>query len=334
MRLKNILIITAFLFIPVVFASAQLPGIDLAVLNISPQTPGPNQTVTATLSSSATDINRADISWSVNGVTVSSGKGLKTFKFQVGSLGTQTTLEVMLVSSEGTPWTESLTFNPAGVTLLAEAQSYTPPFYRGKAYFSYQGRANITAVPYFIDQNGKQIPPEQLVFKWKEGTQNMTDESGLGKNILNYRGSIPIRAKTISVEVTSLDQRYVANASMDITPVQPKTALYEDNPEYGILYNKALANQLNLNASEITVTAVPYFFNASTPDDSNLKYDWNLNGNPVSNGRSSIVLHNPGGGGGQAILSLQLSNTIDYFQFADASLNIAFGQAARNLFGL
>jgi hypothetical protein len=328
------IIITVILFAPVGFVAAQLPGVDLANLTISPQNPGPNQTVTARLDSNATDINRADISWSVNGETKSSGKGLKTFTFQTGDLGAKTTLEVLMISAEGYPWTKSITLTPAKVALLIEAESYTPPFYRGKAYFPYQGRARVTAVPSFVDENGKQIPPEQLVFKWKQGTQNMIDSSGLGKNILTYRSGVLIRANSVSVEVSSLDQQYVANASVNITPVEPKTILYENNPEYGILYNKALSDPFSLKATEITVTAVPYFFTAASSNDSNLKYDWNLNGTAVGNGGNSIVLHNPGGGGGRALLSLQLSNTVDYFQFANASLNINFGQAAKNLFGL
>lgn len=326
-------IVALILLTPFSFALAQFPGVDLATLTISPQNPGPNKTITATLSSSATDVDRADISWSVNGKAMASGKGLKNFSFQVGDLGTQTTLDILMVSSEGFPWTKSLTFSPAGASLLVEANSYTPPFYRGKAYFPYEGMARVIAVPSFIDQNGKFIPPEQLVFKWKEDTQNMINESGLGKNILNYRGSLLGRAQNISVEISSLDRQYVANANINITPIQPKTVLYDNDPQYGILYNKAIPNSYNLNDPEITISAVPYFFNAGTPDDSNLKYDWNLNGNPAASG-SSISLHNSGGGGGQAALSLQLSNTVDYFQFANASLNINFGNAAKNLFGL
>lgn len=334
MKTRTLLIIAAtFLFSPLI-VSAQFPGVDLANLTISPQNPGPNQTVTAKLNSNVTDLNRADITWSVNGETKGSGKGLKTFTFTAGNLGARTTLEVLMVSSEGYPWSQNITISPAKIDLLVEALSYTPPFYRGKAYFPYQGQARVVAVPSFVDENGKQIPPERLVFKWKEGERNLVDSSGVGRNILIYKGSIPIRAKGVSVEVTSLDQQYVAEKTINITPVEPKVILYENDPEYGALYNRALSDPLNLNKEQLAIVATPYFFNSTDSSGYNLKYEWNLNGTPVGNGGNSLVLHNPGGGGGTASLSLQLSNTVDYFQFASATLNITFGTAARSLFGL
>ena len=333
MTTRTLFITATFLLSPFI-ATAQLPGVDLGNLTISPQNPGPNQLVTAKLNSNVTDLNRADITWSVNGQTVQNGKGMKVFTFTAGNLGTRTTLEVMMVSSEGYPWTQSITLSPAKVDLLVEALSYTPPFYRGKAYFPYQGQARVVAVPSFVDENGKQIPPERLVFKWKEGERNLVDSSGAGRNILIYKGSIPIRSKGVSVEVTSLDQQYVAEKTINVTPTEPKIVLYEDDPEYGVLYNRALSNPLSLNKEQLAIAAAPYYFNTSAIGNISLKYEWNLNGTPVGNGENSLVLHNPGGGGGTASLSLQLSNTVDYFQFASASLNINFGTAARSLFGL
>ena len=61
-------------FIPAL-ASAQITGIQDVVdsgvsLTISPSTPRPNQSVTATIDSSSIDLDTATISWSVNGKKV------------------------------------------------------------------------------------------------------------------------------------------------------------------------------------------------------------------------------------------------------------------------
>ena len=333
MRSTLFVIATIILLSPFI-ASAQLTGPDTSSveLTISPSSPGPNQTIKASLVSYSIDINRADITWSVNGKQVGSGKGLKTFSFTTGDLGTKTTLEALIISEDGYPILKDLTISTALVALLAEATSYTPPFYRGKAYFPYQGRARIIAVPSFVDDSGKQIPPSNLIFNWKDGTRNLANSSGIGQNILSYKGNMPIRTGTVSVEVSTLDQKYMAVGRINIEPTESKVVLYENNPEYGVLYNRALVDSVNLNSAEMTVTASPYYFNATDPGDYNLKYEWKLNGQQVNTSGNSIVLKSPSGGGGRASLALQLSNTVDIFQFAGASLNINFGVATKNIF--
>lgn len=337
MKFRSIFPITlAIFFLVFSFANAQLTGPEAGSveLSVTPQNPRANQVVHASLVSYSIDMDRADVTWSVNGKQASSGKGLKTFEFNTGNLGTKTVLEVLIVSEDGYPIVKDLTFNPASVDLIFEAESYTPPFYRGKAYFPYQGKARVIAIPSFIDDNGKQIPASNLVFNWKDQNHNFTDSSGLGKNILNYKGSVPIRTGIVSVQVSSIDQKQIANASINIEPKESRVILYENDPEYGILFNKALSDTVNLSKGEITVVATPYYFNVSDPNDYNLKYEWNLNGSVLNKNGNSIVLKSPAGVGGQANLSLQLSNTIDMFQFADAALNINFGATARNIFGL
>lgn len=335
MKFRSLFIITPIIFLLAFsLASAQLTGPDTSSVDlaITPQNPRPNQSVTANLVSYSIDINRADVTWSINGKQVAAGKGLKTFSFTTGSLGTKTSLEVLIVSEDGYPILKDLSINPASVNLLVEATSYTPPFYRGEAYFPYQGTARVIAVPSFVDDSGKQIPASNLIFNWKDGTRNLTDASGIGRNILNYKGSVPIRTGTVSVEVSSLDQKSVAEGNVNIEPVEPSVVLYENDPEYGVLYNKALASPVNLNKGEMTVVAVPYYFDVLDPGDYNLNYQWNVSGSSVNSSGDSIVLKNPSSGGGQANLSLQLSNTTDIFQFASAALDINFGASAKSIF--
>lgn len=335
MKISGLVITTAIFLLSPLLASAQLTGLtsDSVELNISPQNPGPNQSVKATLVSYSTDLNRADITWSINGDQESSGKGIKTFTFSTGNLGTRTTLDVLIISEDGYPILKNVIFNPASVSLLVEAASYTPPFYRGRAYFPYQGSARIIAVPSFVDENGKQISSSNLIFEWKDGGRNLANSSGVGKNILNYKGNIPIRAGGISVIVSSIDQKYVANNGTNIEPTETKAVLYENDPEYGMLYNKALTGSIKLNKEEMNVVAVPYYFNVEDPSDYNLKYEWKLNSSLVKTSGNSIVLKSPSGGSGNANLALQLSNTVDIFQFASAGLNINFGATAKNIFG-
>lgn len=325
--------IIMLLIIPAAFAVAQFPGVNIAELTITPERPGPDTTVRAEVESYATDINLADITWTIDGQTKASGKGLRVFSFKTAPLGAKTALGVIIVTSEGFPFSKTLTLYPAKVDLLYEASSYTPPFYKGKAYFPYQGRVRVIAVPSFVDEKSVPIPKDNLLFNWKEKDKMVKEASGVGKNIFIFKGQIPMRANTVSVDVSSLDQKYIASANVDLEPTGPATVLYENHPEYGVLYNRALTDPIVLNKEEMRIQAVPYFFDVSDADDSKLKYEWSLNGNPVGRDESSVVLKNSSNSNGRALISLQLSNLVDIFQFSNLSENINFGKNDKNIFG-
>ena len=61
---------------------AQVRDTDI-ILSVSPENPNPNQNVTATLSSYSIDLDKANISWSVNGQETSMGIGKKSFYFEI-----------------------------------------------------------------------------------------------------------------------------------------------------------------------------------------------------------------------------------------------------------
>lgn len=327
-RLFIILVLVAT-FIP---AYSQLPGVEVAELTLSPERPGPNESVTAKITSYVTDLNLADISWSINGANATSGKGMKSFNFKTGAPGAKTTIEVMVITRDGLPIVKNITIYPAKVDLIFEAQSYTPPFYKGRAYFPYQGAAKVVAIPDFFDQSGKKIPNEQLIFNWTEKDRQIKDFSGLGKNTFNFRGEFLTRTDDISVEVSSIDRKMLATAKISIPPISPKVVFYEDHPEYGILFNRALIQTINLDKTEMRVAAVPYFFDGDLRDNSILRYDWNLNGIPTNNNTDTLTVRNSEGGSGTALISLQLSNTTNIFQFADNSVSVNFGSVNNSIF--
>ncbi|MEK7499594.1 MAG: hypothetical protein AAB649_03235, partial [Patescibacteria group bacterium] len=100
-------------------------------------------------------------------------------------------------------------------------------------------------------------------------------------------------------------------------------ALYKKDPLYGVLFNKSLLGEIIASEQEISIRAVPFFFGVDDANSASLKYEWNLNGEAVNSSRNEVTLRKPSGSNeGQAILSLQISNTIDYFQFGSAQLLI------------
>src|SRR5258708_975218 len=88
------------------------PEIDITM---SPENPGPNETVQISIVSYTTDINAASISWQLNGVTKLAGKGKKSFSFSTGSTNTNTSLNIFITTVEGDNITKTVNIRPAGI---------------------------------------------------------------------------------------------------------------------------------------------------------------------------------------------------------------------------
>ena len=93
-----------------------------------PETPGPSEMVRVSIESYLTDLNKATISWSLNGKVVDRGVGRKSFSFQNGPSGKTTRLTIPITTNAGEYITKEFSGNPVGLTILWEADTYTPPF--------------------------------------------------------------------------------------------------------------------------------------------------------------------------------------------------------------
>lgn len=321
-----------FLSLTLIFSYSFLPKtviaqttFDSIELTITPENPEPNTTAVASLNVYGLDINTIYTTWILNDKIVLSGQGERLFSFNTGSIGTKNTLEVIGKMANGKNFSKKIILSPAKVDILYEAESYTPPFYKGKAKFPFQGSLRIVALPSFVDPNGNKIPDNRLIFKWKNGNQILNNQSGYGKNILLYKSDESLPKPTeISIEVSYPEEGLIANKTMSIEPTSPETIFYEENPEYGILFNKALRETFIIEKEEVTVFAIPLFFGVKDKDSALLNYKWILSDKSIEQGASSIVLGNRSGKTGQTQLSVQISNTKDYFQAADNNLNIIF----------
>ncbi len=304
--------------------NAQFTGLDGVELTITPDNPGPEEQVVATLNAYGVDINTLELSWILNGENVQSGKGLRIYSFKSGKLGSKNTLEV-IGQKNGQIFSKRIIFSPAKVDILYEANSYTPPFYKGKPRLPFQGSLKLVAIPNILDASGKKVPDSKIIFKWKDGNQYLNNLSGYGKNNIAYKSDNDLpKTIEITVEASYPDNGAFASKTVSIEPIESKVVFYEEDPEYGLLTNKALEGSFTFDKEEAVISAMPVFFGVNNKNLSTLKYKWVLSDKSIENSDSAIILRNTSGKNGQANLSLQLSNDLDYFQSANNSLKIIF----------
>lgn len=299
------------------------------IITTTPPRPGPNQIINVAIDSYAIDLDSADISWFLNNNLQIEKTGQKTFTFKTGAPGSVSNLLIVVKTQNSEIIQQVLNIRPAAVDIIWEAQSYSPPFYKGKALYPPQGTVKVVAVPNFVTQNGAVVDPNTLVYTWQLNGNPIASASGYGKSFIMFTGSIPIKKATITVEAATTDQSYIADSSITIAPTLPKILFYEDNPLLGTMFNKALSSSARLQNQEITVVAIPYSMGAALRDGDGLSYAWSMNNQPVTvgGGESSLAFREQNGAAGTAVISLQVSNsnTDKILQFAEGALTLLFG---------
>ena len=313
----------------VVFAqSAPTDTSNSVQISISPSTPNAGDSVTIDLSSASVDLSSAKITWYVDGVPGQSGTGQKSLTVTAKNAGETTNIKAVVEMPDGTSNSISTQIMPAGVDIIVEPTSYVPPFYKGKSVFTNQGTVRIVAIPNVVVK-GTKVSSKNLVFDWQQDGANLVSDSGMGQDSITVDGSIPAKDINITLSVLDSSGNILAGSSKTISTDDPKVFVYENNPLYGILFNKAVMGNYYLGQkSELDLIAEPYFFNLSSNSGTDSTYKWLINGNYVSpSGQTNELLlkQTSTNLSGTASISLSADNNVRIFQFANTNFNVTFG---------
>ncbi|KKU70309.1 MAG: hypothetical protein UX94_C0008G0001 [Parcubacteria group bacterium GW2011_GWA2_47_21] len=326
--MKKIFLIIFCVLLPL-SAGAEFLAQPSTEIILNPDQPGPRENVRASISVLGVNFNDANITWFADGKIIDRGIGKTTVNFKTKGLGEATAILVIAQTREGDEFEAGITINPANAEIVWESDSYTPPFYKGRALYAYQGMVKFATVAEIADKNGETLLPEEIYYSWFENDQPKLSASGIGKNSYSIQGGYIMKPIEISVSVSSPDKQSGAKAAVRILPQTPLVVLYEDSPLYGVLYNKSLARSYSLGKDEIGIVAAPYFF--SRVDARFLSYQWLVNQAGVSYGnKPSIILRKPAGISGSSELSLKVTNREKILQNALTGLLINFDSKLGN----
>ena len=298
-------------------AQFSIPEFDEVIsMTIIPPSPKPNEKFTIVLRSSSVDLESSSISWSAGGRTAGAKSSVE---LTAPPAGRAINVSVSVISLEGVGFRKSLSLSPAGVDILWQADTYTPPLYRGGALHSVDSNLKAVAMPNFINSNGAPVNPANLIYTWKLNSEIRGSESGLGKSSFSWRGSMFFRPSTIEVEVRTRDGSLSAAGSATVEIENPRIIFYEDSPVSGINYEKALSGEISSGQKEVSVVAEPYYFSGSSPVSGALEYNWGVGGRKAeaSAGRKNVItLRNESGGEVSSQVSLEVKNLGRFLQFA------------------
>ena len=299
-------------------ANAQIKSDDIS-LSINPKQPGPNETVYATLASYAVDLNKTLITWSVNGQAYTQNVGQKTFSFKTTESGTQTVLSIQIDAVDGSSVSKQLVINPATIDILWEAvDSYTPPFYKGKALIPAESAVKVVALLNSNISNG-------AVYNWKLDDKAKTDSSGYGKNYYYFQKTYLDRVNNIEVNAVNILGNSIGSGKILIGNWNPKIVFYKKDSNLGTRWEQALEDNFLIKPDGETIVFEPYFITPKNINSSSLKTNWTLGSSPIATPDIKNELNiKPESTGGSSKIQIDIENINKMFLKISKKINVSF----------
>ena len=297
-------------------------------LTPSTQNPVPGQTVTIKARSFSTNIDSANITWKINGKVEKSGIGATDLEVSAPALGKKLNIIVSAVTNSGTI-TNSIVIGSGAVDMIVETDGYVPPLFKGKIPVVYQNNIKIVAIPHIADSAGAEYDPKTLVYQWKKNDTVLESQSGYGKQSVVIAGDPVPRPFDVTVTVSNRANNAGAMGIISIGYQTPFIGLYVDDPLYGPLFNVAIGNSLNIGSQKETgVISVPFGFNISDRNLSNLTLTWLINNNqyPELDAHQSIVLRAPNNTSGTSNVNLTIQNNEQILQGGQRGFSAVFSE--------
>jgi hypothetical protein len=294
-------------------------------VNIAPENPAPGESTSITLNSYSSNLDSVLISWSVDGKNTLSGIGKKSFSLNAPNAGSETNIVATVYLPDGSI-DKRIILRPAVMVLLWQANdSYTPPFYRGKALPAEGSEIKIVAMPEIKSGSGI-VNPKNMVYAWKKDYTNNVDGSGYGKNAFTYINDYLENSNTLSVTASTTDQQYSSQKSIDVGTVQPKIVFYKNDPTLGTIWEHALSDGHRIIGDEV-MQAAPYFISPGDIRIPTLIFNWFINDYQVAVAnftKNLMPLAVQAGTSGTSKIKLEIESTDKIFQSSGGEINVEF----------
>ena len=295
-------------------------------LSTNPKYPGALQSVTITASSFQVDLNKTYITWSIDGEVKLSGMGKNSFSFTTKGVGNESVVKLSADTQTFGKIAKEIIITPTDLDILWEANTYVPPFYKGKALPSSQSSVRVIPFPSFVGKDGY-YNSKDLVYKWKAGYFGSADDSGYGKNTFIYKTGYTYNSDIIESTVSTLNSGLSINKKISIYVSEPKILFYENKPLNGVRFENNIGDTLRFSTTELTIRSAPYFFAIPGLNNNSASFVWKMDGRQLEidpDNKMEFTFRKPEQGEGRFQLSLAVNNKGYDLQTAEKSTSISY----------
>lgn len=324
--MKNLIFIFlgCFAFFLFFFAQASAQSVPGVQISIETSELSIGTRINAIAKSSSVDLEGARITWTHNGTKILSGRGETSYTLTLGETGKPDVLELLVVSPDGQAYTAKKTIYPGKIHFTWYADTYTPPWYRGKSLITSSMQVTIFAIPEFI--TGKsEINSSDLIYTWIVDDRKVPVGAGSGRGKNSYTltlSSIQGVSYKIGVEVKDNENTFLIKQSIPIEALPSKILFYEKTP-LDLTDRTPLSAQTIYAGESITLEAEPFYTPRKVLQD--ITFSWSINRRTVSgrntNDRTFQLITQPENSGRQTV-AVVLKNIKNILQTSSAELPI------------
>ena len=305
-------------------------------INLNPRAPEAGSVVQLTAESPLLNLSKSFITWSAGGRTIAEGYGVIEARVTLDTKGTPVEVSVSAVDQNWGEARKSVVIGPPQIDILFDADTYVPPFYRGRALPSAGAALRLQALVRFARPDGTLVSESVIRYSWKRNGAPLGSVSGLGRSSTTIPAPALFSTDIISLEAHSDDGAFSGTKSVTVASREPALMLYEDSPIFGILFHEALSSSHAVVETRMTFAAIPYFATAERADDPTLRFKWTVNRESIASSESQPnELTVNADRGGIADITLTLTQTTNLFLGVDGRWSIEFSStkaAAEDLF--
>lgn len=313
--MKKILTIFIFLSIfSIKSAYAQLLPEDISI-SLFPNNPKPGQIISATVESFGMDLSRSKIFWYYNDKLISSGIGKTETKVTSPNFGQKASLLVR-VSGGGSDSETSIVISSSELDVIWEAvDSYTPPFYKGKALAPIGTKIKVVAMP---SVGGL----KNLSYTWSHNGSVIKGLSGTNKDSVTIKTDSLSQRELFSASVVGGTFEGQNEASLDLR--DPSAVLYTKSNGF-IDYADGYINTLPINSAGLTLRIEPFNINVNKNISDSLDVMFDIEGE-VFRGEvlpQELAITKPENSG-QSSLKINISSLKEKFQIVKKAFTLSF----------
>lgn len=256
---------------------AQATPIDVSI-DMVPLNPDPGAAVTLRATSYGADLSQSTLTWVYNSQTIASAIG-KTSVSVIAPAGGKTGTVTVTVSGIGLQSGAATIFlRPASVDMLWEAvDSYTPPFYKGKALLPVGGVVRVTAIP-------SASAPKNLSYDWSKNGSALQDSSGYNKSSIIFQQNILNNQERLDLTVHS--GAFSGTNAVSVAPSDLGLVAYQ-NKEGFIDYANGYNSTIPFSTSGAILHFEPYYFSVPQSIAKDLTINTTVDGETVTSSQSN-----------------------------------------------
>lgn len=296
---------------------------DVSII-FSKEVPEQGDSLTVFVESNTIDLSRARATWFVDGVSKKTANAKDRLTLTV-PYKSETLVSVSVETGEGMIITSERSIMPQSLTLLWQADSYVPPFYKGKRKLPFEGTVTFIPIGTLRERDGVVIPPSELVYTWKKNGTVLGSLSGLGKSTLTLQSDIIGREFDIVLNVSSRTGEALAMTGTYVEPTTIDTIIYKDDPLTGLELNRAGNRGIFSFEGETHFFVIPYFVSAFRTGDPRIKSVWTINNEKADTSGPWDIRVRQSGTETVGSITASILNTLYDLQNSNTQIPVFFG---------